>query len=267
MSHALTRLRKLLDDPLLVRTPQGMVPTNRGAALAGPVQAALALITDAITPKAGFNPASAELRLTIATTDYVEIVILPELIRRLQSAAPGIAIRSRNLGGRLPQAELESGRVDLAIAALKTVPDGFYRKRLFDERFLCAVRSGHPATRRTPTLAEFAAMPHAMISPRGDLHGAVDDALAKSGLKRRVAVGTAHFIAPLLVVAETDLVVTAPERMVRRFAPGLGLELFEPPLPIEGFVISQVWHERTHADPACKWLRALLAQLCRELEI
>lgn len=263
MSHALARLRSLFDDELLVRTPRGMLPTPRAEALEGPIRGALAAIERAIGATATFEPAEARRSFTIGTSDYGELVTLPPLLSRLSRDAPGIDLRMRPMDEDWPRA-LEAGELDLAIGPpISTVPASIKAQRLFDERFVCVLRAGHPAAKRPLTLARYVALPHALIAPRGRAGGYVDDALAARGLSRRIALVIPHFLVAPFAVANSDLVVTLAERVARAFAGVLPLSIVAPPLELPGFSFHQFWHERVDRDPAHRWLRACVHEVSR----
>lgn len=267
-SHALARLRALTGDELLVRGRDGMTPTTRGEALAQPVRRALEEIGRALAPQAPFDPGTATGRVLVATSDYGELVLLPRLAARVAKDAPGIDLRVVPAADDFA-APLASGEFDLAITPLR--PDdertGVYARRLFEERFVCVVREGHPLAGKKLTPARFAAASHALISPRGKEGGFVDDALARLGLKRRVAVAVPHFLIAPHVVASTDLILTLAGRVADVLAGPLGLAVLTPPRELEltGFTISALWHERTHADPMQRWFRDVLAEEAAEL--
>jgi DNA-binding transcriptional LysR family regulator len=262
-SHALARLRVLTGDELLVRGPAGMVPTVRAESLAAPVRRALEEIERVMMPAKVFDPRTASLRFFIGTSDYVELALLPRLVARLVKEAPGIDLRVVPAPDE-PIAPLVSGAIDLSIAPLRPADErpGMYARRLFDERFVCVVRKGHPLAGKKLTLARFAAASHALISPRGAEGGFVDDALARLGMRRRVAVALPHFLVAPYVVATSDLVLTLAARIAAALVRPLGLAVLTPPaeLKLQGFTISASWHERTHQDPARRWLRDVIAE-------
>jgi DNA-binding transcriptional LysR family regulator len=264
MSHTLARLRALFDDEILVRGAGGMVATTRAAALGEVVGRALADIAGALAPPRPFDPRTAEGRVTIGTSDYCELVLLPKLFRRLADEAPGLDLRVIAVDGGFA-APLASGRLDLVIAPLRAEEEapGIRARRLFDERFVCVVRRDHPLAHRRLTLARFAAASHAMIAPRGTEGGPVDDALAKLGYERRVAVAVPHFLVAPYLVASSDVILTLAERVARVVAEPLGLAVLAPPreLALTGFTASAIWHERTQADPALAWVRGVLAEV------
>jgi len=268
MSHALARLRTLIGDPLLVRGNGKMIATPRAEALAPPIHRALAEVLAALRSPAAFDPKTARLRIRIATSDYGELILLPEVVRRLEREAPGIDLRLIPHGDDGTDS-LALGTTDLVIAPLRTrdqVP-GIFARKLFDERFVCVVRRGHPLAEKKMTLARFAAASHALISPRGKEGSFVDDSLARLGLARRVAVTVPHFLVAPHIVATTDLVLTLASRVATLLAAPLGLVVLKPPseLGVDGFRISALWHERTQNDPAQQWVRELFALVAAQI--
>jgi len=256
-------------DELLVRGKDGMVPTARAEELALPVRRVIEDIARTLAPPRPFDPATARTRVTIGTSDYAELVLLPKLVSRFARSAPGIDLRTLTADGELV-APLPSGQLDLVVAPMR--PDverpGVVARRLFDERFVCVMRKGHPLADKPLTLRRFAGARHALISPRGREGGFVDDALRRLGLERRVVVAVPHFLIAPHVVAATDLVLTLAERIARTLAEPLGLVIKPVPRELEpevkGFTMCLLWHQRTHGDPAMKWVRDQIAEVARE---
>ena len=264
MSHALARLRELFDDPLLVRTQQGMQPTPRAQELIEPIRRALADIERALSSRPSFDPARAQRSFILAMSDYQEIVILPQLLARLTEEAPGIDLVIQHRPAAIERA-LEAGEVDLALAPGHEPLPGIYRQPLFKDRFVCVVREGHPTVKRKLTLDDYLALSHLLISPRGGSGSIVDSALAEQGLRRRIAVQVPHFLVAPHLVARSNLCLTLAERLAKIFAERERLRVLPPPLVIPGFTMFQIWHERHHHDAGHAWLRGVLAELCRDL--
>jgi len=272
-SHALSRLRTKLRDPLLVRTGKGMVPSPRAQAMLAPLEQALTSIAAIVATPLPFEPAKARMRFTIATSDYVEFVILPKLLARIWSEAPGIDVRVIVVPASFTPM-LADGTIDLVLGwPLFETPDyeidvlrGLMMQRLFRERFVCVMREGHPSARRGRLgLDAFVALPHALISPSGNAGSTVDTALHKLGKRRRVALEIPHFLVAPHVVAETDVVLTLAERVAKSLAPHLNLVMVKPPLDLPGFTMTMLWHERKHTDLAHSWLRARIAEVAKTL--
>jgi DNA-binding transcriptional LysR family regulator len=266
MSNALRRLRQVLEDPVLVRTSQGMVPTPRAVELIGPVRQALAKLEGALTTARAFEPSKAERVFQVATMDHTWVVLLPRLAALLASEAPGVRLDLLPYGDTT-NADLESGAIDAAILVGKGHGRGagFQRAELYDDNFDCLVRKNHPLVKRRLTLEHYLELGHVLASPRSRRGGLVDRALKKKGLSRRVHVIVPHFVAAPFVVAETDLITTLPRGVARPFARMLDLKVFPPPIEFEGGPWFLVWHERTLHDPAQEWLREQIVELSRGL--
>lgn len=271
MSHALARLRELLGDPLLVRTPSGMRPTPRAETMRAPLERALEDIGRLIASPAPFDPRLSTRKFRIASNDYMELVLFPRLLRRLWAEAPNVDVRIINLGAHANE-DLAEGRLDLAMGVVgqfananADAPRGIRSQDLVSDGFVCVVREDHPVVKKRLSLDDFVALPHALVAPRGEGGSVVDSALARIGKKRRVAVEIPHFLVAPHVVRETDLVLTLAARVATSLAPLLGLRQLAPPLELTGFTMSMVWHERQHVDAAHVWLRELIATVAKDL--
>lgn len=263
MSNALARLRDLLGDPLLVRSPDGMQPTPRAEALAGPLASALGQIEADVLRPAAFTPEACDLTFRVATQDYEQLVLLPPLTERLARVAPRVRLEFSTPRDRLPVDDLASGRIDLMIGVHAQAHAGLFRAPLLHDKFLCVMHDKHPEAKARLTLARYAALEHLLISPYGGMSGYVDDALKEHGLTRTVKVAVPHFALAPFVLMNSSYILTLPERTAQLFARHLPLKLIKPPLEIPGFTEHLYWHERTNKDPAHRWLRQLLVDLVR----
>ena len=133
---------------------------------------------------------------------------------------------------------------------------GLMVQRLMSDSYLCVVRKGHPLARRKVSLKAFLELRHVQIAPGGLPGGPLDDLLASRGLSRTVSIRVPHFLVAPLLIARSDLVLTAPRRLVETFAEFAGLHVFEAPLRIPSFTIQQAWLAKHHADPAHRYFRA-----------
>jgi DNA-binding transcriptional LysR family regulator len=266
MSSALKRLREILKDPLLTRTQRGLVPTPHGIELAQSARAILHGVEAMASETRRFEPMTSERTFHIAMTDYSEFVLLPLLVRRLQIQAPNINVAVTPLDRRTHADELlTNGDIDLAISNFPDVSGRLRTRELFHERFVCLASKRNAKVGKRLTLAKFTALSHAFISPHGGgFYGATDDALAASNRARRIAVSVPHFLIAPFLVANTDLIIVMAERVARHFASTLPLRLLEAPVRIEGFTVSQRWHERSDHDTGMQWLRALIMELNSE---
>jgi len=259
MSRALQRMRAAWDDELFVRTPGGMIATPRADELAPAVRRVLEGV-DALARPAKFDPSTLVRDFTIAAVDMFDADLLPRLVRALEKTSVNVALRPLSAdSGEL----LARGAIDLVIGVRATLPADAIAAHLFDEEFVCAVRRDHPRVSRRLTLATFVELPHLLIAPRGDPGSTVDAALAARGLRRRVAVRTHTFQSAPLIVARSDLVLTAPRRVLVPVAKAFDLRLVPPPIELAPFAVYQAWHPRVQNDPVHAWFRAIVASAAR----
>lgn len=261
LSAQLARLRDVFGDPLFLPAQRGVTPTARAIELEGPVRRALEQVRDVLAQGRGFDPTTADLTVAIACSDYVQIAVIAPLALDLRLSAPKLRIAIRHLDGNLLGQQMDAGVVDLAVMTPSTAPTALRTRLLFHESYVTIARQRHSGVKGKLTLDEFVALEHVVVSPRGGgFGGPVDTALGKLGLKRRIAVSAASFLFVPELVARSDLIATVPERLVRGCAERL--RVLEPPLPVEGFTIGLVWHERTHRHPAHRWVRERVRTLC-----
>lgn len=265
-SNALSRLREHIGDALLLRSGAGMVLTPHAEALLPQLRAALAHVRQVMEKPRPFDPAESQQRFVLLATDFIEMVVLPGVVKRVVRAAPRLTLDVRPFGEVDAVEGLRGGTLDLVLGVFPEVPPGCQAEALFHEGFLCLVRSRHPALpgpRSRLTLKRYAELPHLLVAPRRSGPGAVDVALARHGLSRHVALYVSHFLVAPLLVAHSDMVATLPARAARLLAARHNLRLFKPPLELSGFTVTQVWHERTAGSPPHRWLRAQVTAACR----
>jgi DNA-binding transcriptional LysR family regulator len=258
VSARLRRLRAVFRDPLLVPAQRGMVPTQRALDLRTPLREALETVLAVVAERAPFEPARAELIINIAASDYVQCALLRPLLAALRSTAPQLRLawRQLNVPGLVDQ--MERMEVDLAIMTIHTAPPQLRSRPLFSERYVFIARRGHPRLRRALDLDTFVGLEHVVVSPRGGgFSGPTDAVLQARRRSRRVALSVPSFLIVPEIVAQSDLVAVVPERLVRGRADKLLVR--DPPLPVPGFTMGMVWHERTTTHPAHRWLRDTLA--------
>jgi DNA-binding transcriptional LysR family regulator len=205
-SHALVRLRHMFDDPLFVRHPKGVEPTSRALALAPLVADILDRTRSLLTSPGGFNPDTPH-SFTIASADLGVFMILVPLIKRLRASAPKIDLRVRSLDGTRIVAAFDRQEVDCALMPFPEAPARIAREPALQERYVGIARRGHPALKgRKLSPKQWAALPHLLVSPRGEDSSQSDQLLASLGLTRRIVMVVPHFLAAPLIVASSDLV-------------------------------------------------------------
>jgi DNA-binding transcriptional LysR family regulator len=263
-SHALGRLRVMFGDPLFVRHPKGVEPTPRALALAPVIADILDRANSMLTPSLGFDP-SKPSTFTIGGTDLGVFTILVPLIKRVRETAPEVDLRVRSLDGTRAVDAFDRQEIDCALIPFPEAPARIVREPAIEESFIGIARRGHPAFRRTRiTAANWAALPHLLVSPRGENLGEADEQLAKLSLKRRIVAVVPHFLVAPVIVANSDLVMLTTKRVARHFARKLDLMMFKPPIPISGFTIDVLTSAARATDPALQWLRNQILQICSE---
>ena len=268
VSHGLGRLRRLLNDPLFIKTPKGVVPTARADELAGAIAEILAQVRGVLATAAPFDPAHSVRRFTIGAPDGVSAVFLPPLLAVLRRDAPGIDIRLRQIlpipgdaerAWRTAFDDLETRAMDIAVIPSGDIPARFHHRTLFEEDFVIAMRAGHPFA-ATPTLDKYCEMQHLVVSLSGDAHGFVDDALAKQNRSRRVALTVPNFMFALAVIADSDLISALPRRFADLHAARFGLVSRPAPLPLSLFRLNAVTPAAAMADMGLAWLFDIFEQ-------
>lgn len=263
-SNALGRLREHLGDELLVRSGSTMALTPHAEGLLPQLRAVLGQLRALLAKPQPFDPATTSQRFCLLATDFIEMVVLPRLTGRVIAAAPKVTIDVRPFGEVEVVEGLRGGALDLVLGVFGEVPVGCHASELFHEGFLCVARRGHPQLGRGRlTLARYAALPHLLVAPRRSGPAAVDVALQKHGLSRRIALYVSHFLVAPLVVAESDLVATLPARAARLLARSHNLMLWKPPVALSGFTVKQLWHDRTDGSAPHIWLRSQVQKACR----
>jgi DNA-binding transcriptional LysR family regulator len=257
VSVHLAKLREVLGDPLLLPGPRGMRPTARADELREPLRQALDALERAVSPARPFDPVEARHTWRVAATDYGESTIVLPALNQLRSVAPGTRLAVLELVPPRIARQAEQAEIDLAFDTSDGAPPGLHRRTLFRERYVLAGRAGHPQLKRRPTLAQFCKLEHVIVSPDGGgFRGVTDEALSQAGLARQVVLSVPHFLFVMSALASTDLVAMLPSRLVRD---NRGLRVVEPPVPVPGFEMAMLWHERSHRDPAHRWLREHIA--------
>jgi len=262
MSHALSRLRNLFADDLFVRTPDRMEPTARAREIAPLLSAAIGHIEAALNLGVGFDPVKSTAIFTAGMAEYAEVAFVGRLAKTFARQAANATLRLTPVTGIEAAERLDSGAIDVAVAHLRTLPAHIDSIVLLHDPFVLITRRGHPLAAQPPSIEAYAALNHVLVSPRGDTIGAVDRALADFGLKRRIALLVATYLALPSALAASDLVATVPRRTAEQIAAIAEIEIM--PLPIDlAVTASMAWHRRAASEPAQLWFRSLLTEAAR----
>lgn len=260
-SHALSRLRDYLQDPLLVRSARGMALTQRAKEMREPLRRALTELARAVAPPV-FSPATEQRVFQVIAADYAQCILVPRLLARLGQEAPGVSLVVLPFTDAIER-ELLEDRGELAMVVQYDDQPGLRVQAVLRERFVCAVHREHPHADEAATLDGYLRLRHVRVAPRGRQGSLVDSLLDQSGRSRQIGVSVPSFLVAPFLVANTELVATLPERLAQELAAWLPLRLFEPPLELPGFTLSMLWNERLEHDPSHRFLRELIRDIAK----
>jgi DNA-binding transcriptional LysR family regulator len=265
ISHALTRLRDLFDDPLFLRRPNGLTPTRRALELAPKVRDLMRLAQDIVAGAAVFEPATSDREFRLAANDLVVTLFGPQLLAKLASEAPATRLTTLFAVGKAALNALQRDEINLAIGHFYQVSDEFETEILLQESFSVVARHGHPRIAEALDLSGYLDLDHLLVSFSGKLTGIVDEALARKAVTRRVRASVPMFLTALASVARSDLIATVPARLARQFGPAFGLRVLDPPLEIDSFPISIVRHISAQGDHGLSWLAKCVREVSATL--
>ncbi|MBL0794512.1 MULTISPECIES: LysR family transcriptional regulator [Pseudomonas] len=258
VSHALARLRDLLDDPLLVRAGSGLVPTARALELAAPLTETLAQVQSLLAPNT-FDPTSARRTFRLAMSDYGAALILPGLIRTLRAEAPGIDLQISHASREGMVEGLLNGDIDLAAGVLPELPGELRSTPLFEERYVCLLdRQSLPAG-GVLDLPTYLSRPHVLLEMRGSGTPEIERTLTALRERRRVAISLPHWSVAPRFISGTDLILTVASRALNE-VDDQSLIVLPPPFEIAPFTFVSAWHKRRGGDQALNWLNRRIEQ-------
>ncbi len=265
LSHALGRLRVILNDPLFTRQGHQMTPTPLARSLIGPVRHSLKTLAASVQQATAFDPGAAERLFTIGLRDVLEAKVLPALMAQVKQVAPGVDIASVRAERRDLESELAAGTLDLAVDVLLNLPKTIRRQQLLRDNQVVVVRRGHPLVGCDLDLETYLRLDHVLVSSRQKGLGLEDMALARINRHRHVALRCQQYFAACRVVSDSDLILTMPGNYADTANQGLPNRIFPLPVPMPSLDIYLYWHENVDADPANIWIRGLLEEILRAM--
>jgi len=257
-SRNLNRLREVIGDELFVRTAHGMQPTAKAFEISGTIEQILALGNSLENIHRGFDPMRAIRTFVVSGSDVGMSLIMPVLYRAV-AAYPGIAFKAVGVPGNDLAQALEEGDIDLAFGPYPSLMGGIKQQKLYDEFYGCYCSPDHPLVRQ-PTMEVFLASNHVLAVGRvfAHAHREAEARLREALPPNRIRVITENYLVALSALGETDLVLTAPARVVEPSMAHYGLAMVPPPIALDGFEVNQYWHVRNHEDNGHRWLRSTL---------
>ena len=260
VSHGIRRLRETFNDPLFLKQPKGVVPTERALAMAGTVAQVLADVRQIVASSDRFDPQRSKRRFIIGAPDALAVVALPIVLSAISKSAPGVCVGIIDMLPTDTIAALDARTIDVALYPLEEVPARFEARYLYEEDFVIAARPRHALGKR-PSLEKYCSARHLLVSRRGDPYGFVDEVLEKQGHSRSIALTVPSFMFALPIVAVTDLIATVPRGLLRAHAARFGVTTVEPPVTLGYSKVQAVAPKAAVMDEGIAWLLDLLERL------
>jgi DNA-binding transcriptional LysR family regulator len=258
VSHALSRLRRVMHDPLFVRTQRGMAATPKGRRLAAAVEQALGTLDAALFEEDLYDPARSTRTFRLHMSDIGETIFLPRLMGRVARIAPGVRLEAFQLDDADILPAMESGRIDLALGYIPALTD-VERQVLLHEQYVVVLRADHPLARQRATRAALARLSYVLVRS----HPATARAIDALGLRDRVRLTLPHFMVLPRILADTELAVIMPRRLSDAFR-RLGRYTVWSTRGLPRFDVSVHWYRRYAQDAGNRWLRELIVELFGE---
>ncbi|MEJ8809497.1 LysR family transcriptional regulator [Variovorax ureilyticus] len=258
MSRAMSQLRAVTNDPILVKGGSGLIPTAKAVQLREFADRILQEMERLLGNATAFDPTVTRHEFRMVVSDYMEAIFMERLLRHLGAAFPGIGVSVRHpVHPSQFTKVLETGEVDFAIGILPSALHDLRHRPLFKDRIVCAARAGHRAAGKKLSIEEFAALEHLVIKPNtvtcfGEI---VDVALEKHDVSRNSRYVTPNYLTAPQLVGSSDMVALLPELLLTRFRSHMDLIEIQMPIEVPPLDIYLSWHDRTHRHAAHMWFR------------
>jgi DNA-binding transcriptional LysR family regulator len=260
VSHALARLRELLDDPLFERHGNEMVPTPKARSLAATISQSLGGIEQMLQRAGQFDPTASQRSFTIGVRESQEISILPDLVARIRRESAAIDIAAVRIDRRDVEEDLQGGEIDVAVDVMLPLSPDIRRKLLSSAPLVVLARADHPTIQSSLDLETYLSMEHVLVTGRRRGGGYEDVALGRLGMTRRIRVRCQQHAAASAIVSRSDLLVTMPKGQAELANARTGNQMLPFPAEIPALDMFLYWHANTDEDPASRWFRQLVLE-------
>ena len=274
MSNGLKRLRTLFNDPILVRTSDGMVPTERARALAPAIRKILMELEEALQGEEDFNEKNSHRVFRLMASDYAASTLLPKLLKRINQLAPNVTIDIMTPSD-VTFHDVEAGKIDMAINRFDELPQSFHQKTIWRDTFSCLLSADNPVVSKC-NLNTYLGAKHVWVSKTGfgvgvgmdpkDVQklGWVDEALARLGKQRDIKVFTRNYHVAMQLAFEDELVATLPTRAALIHKNDANYTILKPPFDIPDIELKMIWSPLLHHDASHIWFRQLVIEAANE---
>ncbi|WP_151448458.1 LysR family transcriptional regulator [Lacisediminimonas profundi] len=259
LSTALARLRRILQDPLFVKTARGMEPTARAHGLVTPIRSIVHSINTDLLVAPDFVPATSTREFRIALSDIGEGIYLPFAVRSIQEMAPSVSLRSLFMPPKRLEEEMAAGRVDLAIGYFPDIKGSqFFQRRIGLHSFACLVRTDHPEVGRQLSMKQFSELGHVIVEAPGRSQEVFETFLRKKQVERRIVLSTPHFMSVPVIVAGSSSIAVVPQALADFVVHHPDIRQVGLPFVPPTFQVNLYWHRSGQLDAANQWLRETL---------
>ncbi|WP_017445998.1 LysR family transcriptional regulator [Gayadomonas joobiniege] len=274
MSNGLKRLRELLSDPVLVRTSDGMLPTEKARKLQPTVRRILLDLEEALNPSGAFHAGSSERVFRIMASDYAASTLLPRLLSRLQELAPKVTLDIMTPSD-VTFHDVEEGKIDMAINRFDDLPLSFHQKVIWSDSFVCLTHKDNPVIHNWG-LDAYCQSQHVWVSKTGfgvglgmdpsDVAklGWVDEKLQNIGKQREIRVFTRNYHVAIQLALAKKMMVTVPRRATLNYRTNDDIVILEPPFELPEIKLDMIWSPLLHHDASHIWLRRLINEVSNE---
>lgn len=269
ISNALARLRRLLNDPLLVRSARGLVATPFTLEIAPHLAAAVEHLRMVMEATRRFDPATTTRRFTVACSDYEQMAFLPPVLREFRRRLPNALLRVVSVDQMVRTDGLETGEVDLLVGAPPApLPAALGAETIGTDEIVCIARRDHPGVKGKLSVDRFFELPHVEIALLGDRpttgRQIAATTAAKLGRTRRITLSVPTFASAAIAVIASDCLAAIPRRLALSFSQFWPLRILLIPVEIPPISTQMIWHTRTAGDPPIEYLKRLIAETAKK---
>ena len=275
LSNGLKRLREMFDDPLLIRSSEGMTPTERAIELQPQVSEVLSQVSSILQPEQQFIPADSQRVFRVMASDYAEATLFPTLVKRIRELAPRIVLDILTPSD-ISFRDLEQGKVDMAINRFDHMPESFHQVTVWRDSFSCLLNRNNPAVAALD-LDTYLESSHIWVSKTGigvgfgmrpdkpSGLGWIDQALSQMGHKRNISIFTRHYQVPALIIGDNDLIATLPSKVAQLQINNPEIVILDPPFEVPEFELKMAWSPLLHHNAAHRWFRSTINEVAAQL--
>lgn len=255
ISHALRRLRDMMNDPIFIKHGRLLVLTPYAKSILPTVQQSIANLTDCSAKTLQFDPVETQMQFSLGFRDILEFLILPDLLAPLRQQKSQLRINSQRLALGSLEEKLLSGELDVVIDLESPTSTKIESEEIICEPLCILAGRGHPCfTNKNLTVADYSSSDHVLVSLNRRERAYVDNRIKTAGVKRDVVLKCEHYLPAARTVEATDLLLTMPYSYAIYLADFLDVKIFELPFECDPVPIRMYWRAETSAEPYMQWI-------------